>query len=105
MAEQILQVEPGQLQHGASRFDEHHGDLSGVVADIHRGHEQLQESWSGAAAGTVHEAWDDLHPQIRTHVDRIATCAAHLSSAATVYQRTDSGNASDIVGTAAQRRV
>ncbi|WP_191094192.1 WXG100 family type VII secretion target [Nocardia colli] len=105
MAQQILQVGLAQLRRGATRFTEHHGDLSGVMADIHRGHDQLQESWSGSAAGTIHEAWDDLHPRIRAHIDRIATHAQHLSSAATTYQSTDSGNASDIGGPAAQRKV
>ncbi|MFC9437696.1 WXG100 family type VII secretion target [Nocardia sp. NPDC057030] len=105
MAQQILQVGLAQLRRGASRFAEHHGDLSGVMADIHRGHGELQETWSGAAASAIHEVWDDLHPRIRAHIDRIATYAEQLNSAAITYQSTDSGNASDIGGTAAQRKA
>ncbi|PXX56559.1 WXG100 family type VII secretion target [Nocardia tenerifensis] len=105
MAHQILQVGLAQLRRGASRFAEHHGDLSGVMADIHRGHDRLQDTWSGASADAIHEVWDALHPRVRAHIDRITTHAEHLNSAATTYQSIDSDNASDIGGTAAQRKV
>ncbi|QIS09722.1 WXG100 family type VII secretion target [Nocardia arthritidis] len=100
MAQQILQVDPDHLRRGAGRFDEHHGDMCGVLADIHHGHDQLQDSWSGAAADTVREVWDDMHPRIRTHVDRIATYAADLNSAATAYDGTDAHSGSEISGAA-----
>ncbi len=96
MTERSLQVDPTHLQRGADRFDQHHGDLVDIHAKIRTAHEYLQGTWSGAAADTVHEIWEDLDPPLGTHIGRIALLADGLKSGAATYVSAEDDNATGI---------
>ncbi|WP_280403097.1 WXG100 family type VII secretion target [Nocardia brasiliensis] len=105
MATERIHVDPAHLRYGAGLFDGHHRDLADVMAEIRKGHEDLQDVWSGAVADSVGAAWDDLHPQVRTQIDRISDYAEKLRVAALQYLSMDEGNAADIGGAAPEVRA
>ncbi|MFI6218870.1 WXG100 family type VII secretion target [Nocardia brasiliensis] len=105
MATERIHVDPAHLRYGAGLLDGHHRDLAEVMEEIRKGHEGLQEVWSGAGADAVGAAWDDLHPQVRAQVDRISDYAEKLKAAAQQYLSMDEGNAADIGGAAPDART
>jgi WXG100 family type VII secretion target len=101
MAERTVRVDTTGLQHGAGRFERHHGDLVDELTKIQTGQESLQEGWSGSAADLANEMWEGLHPRLATHFDHIATLAAGLKTGAAIYISADDDSASGIAGTEA----
>jgi WXG100 family type VII secretion target len=88
-----LEVDPQWLRRAASELSNHCVELRCDVRGIDQAHETLQQSWSGAAARLVAEAWDQLHPAVDGHMAILGDHAERLNSSAESYLRQDDSNA------------
>lgn len=94
-----LLIDPSVLNQGASALRQYQGLLNDALATIRFEHAALKEVWTGAAADHVSAVWDELHPRIGTHFDRLGQQATGLTTAAQQLASKDQQNSDTLAAT------
>lgn len=94
-----LRVEPAALNQGASELRQYQTQLRDAIATIAAEYTQLKESWTGVAADHASTVWDELHPRLNTHIEKLGQHASLLASAASEFTAEDQQSAKSIAAT------
>lgn len=87
------------LNQGAAELRQYQGLLKDALVTIRVEQDRLKEVWSGAAADHVDAIWDELHPRIGTHLDKLAQQANSLMAVAQQIVTQDQQNSEAVTAT------
>lgn len=91
-----LRISPDQMRDRASAFNNHATTLEGVIADMDRLLQSLQEEWEGEASSSFAARYQELKPNFIKTKELIAEIASTLSGVASSSEQFDSEMASHI---------